>query len=299
MTVAGVGAAESGRERALGLALLADGVMLVSFLWLAIASGSLSLAAEVFRGGVLTLLGVWAFRVMCQVHRGTLSQYDFGTGKLEQFANLLVALGMMLGAAWVLWRAGLALANPPQRVARLMLAGTFLSGVNLMVNALAFLALWRTGRDGTSVVMRGQIRSRAGKLMVSTLVTTAIAVAALAPDTLAGRYADAAGALLVVAVMLTLSISLFRTTLPDLLDRTLAEGRQAVINRVLGRYFDDYQALGAVRSRQAGNTLHVEVTLGFLGTRPFAEVAATARSVGAALEEALPGAQVVVIPVAT
>lgn len=291
-----VTAAERARERALGLTLLADTVILLIFAAIAVASGSLSLLAETLRGAMLFLLGVYAFQVMRQVHRRALVQYDFGTGKVEQFANLLASAGLLLGAAWVLWKAVRALDAPPATDEGLMLASTLAALLNLVVNVVGFLLMWRSGRDGVSVVMRGQIRARFGKVVVSALVTLAIAVAALMPGTFAGRHADAAGAVLVGVVMVLVAVSLLRLTLPDLLDRTLSEGRQVVINRVLARFFEGYEALGAVRSRQAGGTLHVEVTLGFRGLRPFSEVAATARAVTAALEEELPGAEVVVIP---
>ncbi|WP_207537428.1 cation diffusion facilitator family transporter [Sabulicella rubraurantiaca] len=289
--------AERSRERSLLFALLADASILVVFTTVGVLSGSLSVLAETLRGALLMVLGWYSLYVMRQVHRAALHDYDYGTGKVEQFANFLVALGLLIGAAWLLFRGISNLVSPPPRSSGLLLMGGVVSAVNVVLNSVAFLALWRSGRDGASVVMRGQIRSRLGKLIVSVLVTVAILVAAFVSDPAVARHADVAGGFLVVAVMVVIAAGLFRQTVPDLLDRTLAEARQAAINRVLSRFFDRYDALGSIRSRQSGGRVHVEVTLGFRGDLPFAEVAATSREIAAAVEEEMPGAEVVVRPV--
>nr|WP_302474410.1 cation diffusion facilitator family transporter [Roseococcus sp. MDT2-1-1] len=289
---------ERSRERSLLFALLADASILVVFTVVGVLSGSLSVLAEMLRGVLLMVLGWYSLHVMRQVHRAALHDYDYGTGKVEQFANFLVAVGLLIGAAWLLYRGISNLVTPPPpRPAGLLLIGGLVSALNVVLNSVAFLALWRSGRDGASVVMRGQIRSRMGKLIVSVLVTVAILVAASVSDPAVARHADVAGGFLVVAVMVVIAAGLFRQTVPDLLDRTLADARQAAINRVLSRFFDRYDALGGIRSRQSGGRIHVEVTLGFRGDLPFAQVAATSREIAAAVEKEMPDAEVVVRPV--
>ena len=247
-----MGAAERGRERALGFALAVDGVLLSAFVVVSVLAGSLALMAEALRGGLLWSLGLYALWVMRRVHRRALHRYDFGSGKVEQFANLLVAIGLLLGAAWLGVRVSLAVLSPPAPAPPgLRLAVMALAVVNLGFNLAAFAALWRSGRDGTSLVMRGQIASRLGKCVTSAVVAAALAAAALAPASWLGRNGDTLAAVLVVAVMLTLAARMLRESLPDLLDRSLAENRQIAINRVLAGFFDRYDGLGAVRSRQS------------------------------------------------
>ena len=110
-------------------------------------------------------LELFALGVMRRIHRGVLADLEFGTGKLEQIANLVIGVGMLGGAAWIVVKAlaivigertvgapfGLALAaitagNAPARPASpqpfaprtLVVAGT---GWNAWVNSGASSAL--------------------------------------------------------------------------------------------------------------------------------------------------------------
>jgi cation diffusion facilitator family transporter len=291
---------ERRRERSFALSLGADSGILLLFLGLSIWSGSLTLLADTVRGLLLLLLGIYALTVLQRVHRKHLAAYEFGTGKLEQFANFLVGLALLMGGLWVAARAVGNIVAPPPPVPdpgmRLMLAMAG-SALNTLVNLAAFWALWRAGRDGTSLIMRGQIRARLGKLVTSLVVTGAIGLSAAAPGSAVARVADIAGPIFVVGVMLYVSATLLREALPDLLDRALDEARQAAINQVLVRHYDRYETLESVRSRQAGTSLYVEIGLGFGASLNFGEVATVCREMAEHLRELIPGADVTVVPV--
>jgi|GEM_PF-527257 len=292
-------AVERRREISMALSLGADfGVMLL-YIGMSIWSGSLTLMAETVRVILMLLLGCYAFEVLRGVHRKRLRIYEFGTGKLEQFANFLIGAALLVGAAWVTGRAVGALLSPPPAASgtRLWLAMAA-SMLNLLVNVVAFWALWRAGRDGTSLIMRGQIRARFSKLVTSAIVVIAIGISASAPGSTVSRAADILGSAFVACVMLYVGVTLVREAVPDLLDRALDEARQAAINEVLIRHYHRYETLERVRSRQAGTRLHVEIGLGFNEALSFGEVAAICREMTEHLCALIPGADVTVVPVA-
>jgi cation diffusion facilitator family transporter len=289
------------REWSLALSLAADSSMCLAYAVVAIGSGSLPMLAETLRGGILAALGWLILAMMRRLHRRQLHAYDYGTGKLEQFSNFLVGGLLLLGAAWVALRSLAAYAaGPPSPDPSLhgwMVAAQVLAAMNVAVNALAFIALWRAGRDGTSLLMRGQVQARAGKLATSLLVCAAVAVAAAWPGTRGAWIANLAGGLVVVVVMAGIGIAMLRQTLPDLLDRALEEDLQRTINATLSAHFDAYDTLEHVRSRQSGQDVHIEITLGFDADRNFGEVATAARRMEQELEARIPGAEVTVVPV--
>ncbi|MGX9963251.1 cation transporter [Roseomonas sp. F4] len=291
------------REWSLGLSLAADSVMLVAYAVVSLGAASLPMLAEALRGGILLLLGWGVFGMMRRLHRGHLPSYDYGSGKLERFANFLVGGLLLLGAGWVVLRSFAAYAagptSPDPSLHGWMVAAQLLAAMNVVINALAFLALWRAGRDGTSLLMRGQVQARAGKLVTSLLVLAAVAVAAAWPGTRIAWIANLAGGLFVVAVMASIGIAMLRETLPDLLDRALEEDLQRTINATLGAHFEAYDTLERVRSRQSGQDVHIEITLGFDAGRNFGEVAAAARMMEQELTARIPGARVTVVPVAS
>ncbi|WBV43950.1 cation transporter [Pseudoroseomonas cervicalis] len=291
-----VGAAALRRERSVLFCALADIAILVAYVAIALQAQSLTLLAEALRGWLMVALELLALVLMRRIHRGRLAAYDYGAGKLEQFANLLIGLGMAGGSAWLAAQALGKIHLPsaaPNEAVRLAL---LLSLANLALNLAAFGALWRAGRDGRSVIMTGQIRTRLSKLLSSAVVVLAIGAAAWAPGSLLSLVADAGGTLFVVVVMAVVAVRLWRDSLPDLLDRNLEEERQALINRALAARFETYEALLSVRSRRSGSRVHVEIALGFAPGRSFAEVAAAMQAVRAELAALIPGAEVVVIP---
>src|SRR5687768_4789235 len=92
---------ERQREWTMALSLIGDTAMVAAVGTVSIASGSLAMLAEAIRGVTLTLLGWSVFVLMRRVHRGQLNAYEYGTGKLEQFANFMVGGMLLLGAVFI------------------------------------------------------------------------------------------------------------------------------------------------------------------------------------------------------
>ena len=81
-------AEQAGREHALTKAALLDFACVGMLLTLGIGADSLTSLAEGIRGGLMTLVDVAALVVLRRLHRGTLSGFDFGTGKIEQLVGI-------------------------------------------------------------------------------------------------------------------------------------------------------------------------------------------------------------------
>jgi len=286
------------RENSMLLGIGFDLCILFPYVIVSIWGGSLTLLAETVRGGLLLALEVVVYGLLRRIQRGRMSEYEYGSGKLEQFVNLVVGLAMALGAIWLASKAlgRLLTTETVAQPAMGMAVSAALAAVNVAINLVTAWSLWRAGRDGTSVIMIGQIRSRLSKLFASVVVVVAIAVGAIDHGGAASKFADLAGTLFVVLIMLAVTVSLWRESLPDLLDRSLGEERQAAINRVLVAHFNEYDALLAVRSRQSGKSIHVHIELGLDPGLPLARAEALSRSICAAIQAEMPGAEVVVLP---
>lgn len=265
--------------------------LLAAWAW----SGSLTALADGLRAGLLMLLDMFVFLVLRRIHRHRLPGYHYGVGKLEHFLNLMVGATLVLAGAVVLGLATMRATAADSGSAASFGTAAAMSAVNTLQNLVTLAVIWRAGRDGTSVLINGQIRARIGKLASSMIATTSILASVLFAGTLAGRTADLFGSVVIVAVMLWTASRLIRAAMPDLLDAMLDEAQQAAINQVLIRRFRDYDLLHHVRTRQSGRTVFVEIGLGYDAGRTLGEVDRVNRSVAADLRALIPDAEVSIV----
>ena len=92
---------EAAEERSLEFALFADSGIITTWLVVGLLGGSLTVIAETIRAILMIAIEVFAYVLMRRLNRGRLTDLEFGTGKLEQVANLLIGGGMLVGAAWI------------------------------------------------------------------------------------------------------------------------------------------------------------------------------------------------------
>ena len=250
---AAITADQHAKERSIFWASLADFWILVAMVQVGLLGGSFTMLAEALRGTLMLAIEIFSFIVMRRIHRGVLSGFEFGPGKLEQVASLSIAVGMFGGAVWIAIGvldiiAGERPLGTPFGLALAAMLGAF----NTWVNIVAWDAMRRAARSGGSVIMYAQFRARTVKLFSSLFVQATMTVAAISQNDVIVAWADAIGSSVVALVIVINAIQMMRSGLPDLLDRTLEEGIQVALNRALARHFRDYAHIERVRSRRAG-----------------------------------------------
>lgn len=289
-------AAALARERSMLLAALTDLLLIVGLFITGVWANSLMIIAEGVRALLLVALEFLLLLLLRRIQRGRTFDFDYGPGKLEQFANAGIGTAMGVAGLWVAANAAYRWWNPPDQAAVGLLFAACVGAANLIQNAIVFRALWKAGRDGASVIMTGQVRTRLAKLVSSALVLLALGVNLAFSGGPIGHMAEVVGSAFVAFVMLQLAVSMWRQALPSLLDRTLEERQQRLINRALVSHFEAYDSLIAVRSRLSGNTPYVEIELGFSPERSMGDVQSVADRVRAEVTALIPGAVVMVVP---
>ena len=286
------------RERSMLYAGLSDLALIVVAFAAGAWANSLMIAAEALRGSLLFCLEMVLLLLLRRIHRQRIHAFDYGAGKLEQFANLGIGTAMGFGGLWVGATAAYRWWHPPAQGGLGLDFAALVGVINVLQNGWAFWTLSRAGRDGASVIMTGQIRTRFAKLVSSGLVLTALCVNAVFRGQPIGLAAEVLGSAFVALVMLELAVSMWRSAMPSLLDRTLEEAQQLLINRALADYFDEYEDLVAVRSRMSGNTPLVEIVLGFAVHRQIGDIQHIVDKIKVTIGELIPGSAVTVVPIA-
>ena len=109
-------------------------------------------------------------------------------------------------------------------------------------------------------------------------------------------YLDPLASGITVGFMIQSAWKLTRHSIHDLLDRSLEEPLQVLINRQLVLAFDEYTSLDGVRSRYSGQNVFIEIFLGFEPQRSLAEIQNITDTIKRNLEAEIPHAEVLIIP---
>ena len=264
----------------------------------AILAGSLTMLAELIRGVLMTIIEIAALMVMRRIHRGGTAVFEFGSGKLEQLVNLLIAGGLLGGALWIAIDVVKLVSSGEEHGSPAGFAlAAFVTAINTYVNVLAWDGVRRAARGGGSLIMQGQLQSRVVKLVSSSCVVITLTIAALASDGVVIMWADAIGALLVCGFIVHSALDMIKSGLPDLVDLAVNEECQAAITRMLVKHFDNYDQLGHVRTRRAGDLVHVEIALGFRPDLTIGEVNARIDAMKANLQQEVGHADISILAV--
>ncbi len=256
--------AEQQRERALFYTLFADISILAVIAVVAFASGSLTMQAELVRIVLMVGLEVFSFVAMWRIHRGRFTDFEFGHGKIEQLANLGIAVGLLGGGGLILTGSIDALTGDPQVLSPLGLAlGASVAAVNTAENFLAWWAMRKAAEVERSTILESQMRARWVKLVSSGVVQLALTIAAITYDTMVAHWLDGLGAIFVACFMILTAIDMLREGLPDILDKGLDEAAHLAILRALAANDESYATFHGVRTRRAGGHMFVEVDLGY------------------------------------
>jgi cation diffusion facilitator family transporter/anti-anti-sigma factor len=283
-------------ERSIFLAILADSAISVSMVLVGLFGGSFTIVAEALRAWLMLAIEIFSFVIMRRIHRGVLSNFEFGHGKLEQLASLAIAVGMFGGAIWIALGVVsiIAGAKPLGTPFGLALAA-MLGAVNTCTNVVAWDGMRRAARSGGSVIMRAQLRARVVKLFSSLFVQATMTVAAVSLNDVIVAWADAIGSAFVAGFIVINALEMMRSGLPDLLDRTVEEEIQIAVNRALARHFKDYDRLDRVRSRRAGEQVFIEIALGFDGSLEVGEADRRAEALKTTLNEEIRRADISIL----
>jgi divalent metal cation (Fe/Co/Zn/Cd) transporter len=284
------------RERAVLDVILLDVVGGFGVLIFGLLDDSLTLIADGTRGVLLLFVEVYAWIMLRRIHRGRFSEYDFGTGKIERVVNVAIALGLLVAVASIVVGGFFRVDHQPSSSALLFATAVFFAEFNLLVNLYGLVAFARANRDQPSIIIESQISARLVKSLSSFAVFLILLASGVIPDPTVSNFLDILGSFFVCIVMARTAMQQLRESVPDLLDRSLADDVQVDVYRVLAANFDRYDDVVAVRSRRSGRELLIDVELGFGKDATVEQLTALGSRLTDEVRARLPDARVKVVP---
>lgn len=260
-----------------------------------IFSNSLTQMADLFNSILEFVSITLSWLTLRALRRDNRSIFNYGLGKIENIASLFIGLFMLIGIlvmTFLIW-------NRLQNLVRIQGFGVWLGIACTLtfgaINAVLLAKSLRHKRKAPSPIVDAQCRLFAVKTIGNTCMFFTFALS-LSLDYRWVLYIDPAASCITVGVMIQSAWKLVRHSIHDLMDRSLDEPLQALINKELIRHFNEYTALDGVRSRYSGQNIFIEIFLGFDPGFMLAEVQKTTDAIKRDLENAIPHSEVWVIP---
>jgi divalent metal cation (Fe/Co/Zn/Cd) transporter len=291
---------ERAKEHAILQALGMDVVMVSALLATGIFGGSLTMLAEGVRGFPGFVLECFSLVLLRRIHRGTLVDMEYGSGKVEQVGNLFVGVSMLIASVWIIIGVVGMISGTRQVGTPLGLACAAVIGmVNVYINLVAWDAVRRaTARDRSSLIMQGQLTIRRVKLFASVIVVTGLTVAALSTDDVVVAWADGIPAAFVACYLVVSSIEVLRGAVPDLLDRSAGAGVRRVVSVALANHAASFAGVNRFRSRRSGHVTFVEIALTVARELKMSEVEERVASLERDIKGQLENAEIVIVTTA-
>lgn len=254
-------AEERGKERSFFYSNMADVGTNALLVLAALGSGSLTMLSEAIRSMLMLCASLYAYWVLIAVHRGRLTRFAYGVGKLEQLVWVVVGVALALSGLWVSQKVFAAVFHsglPPSPFG--LTAAAVVNSVNTLINILGWHAMYTASSGDRSGVYGAQLRARFTMMTSSLFLQTTLTVAALAKDDVVALVLDAVGAAFVAGLMLYNGISMIGRALPDLLDAPVAGDLATLIRRTVADVLPAEQTR-SIRTRRSGRTTFVEVAV--------------------------------------
>lgn len=255
-------AQERAKERSVIYSIVADGVMVGLQVLFAVVTGSLTLLSEAVRSIMMLVIEFYSLWLMGGIHRGRLQHFQFGIGKIEQFAWLIIGAGLVVSGLWVASKVVDSITTIQFVPSPLGLASAaVVNAINLMVNGFSFYAMIISSEENDSEIFTAQIRARALKLANSVFLQITLTIAALASDPLIALVMDGIGATFVACLMVVTGFSMVTRSLPDMLDAPIDGSLQDEIAAAIEATSLSPEDIVQIRTRRSGRFPQVELTL--------------------------------------
>lgn len=208
---------------------------------------------------LVALTACWL--VLRRAHTANTGRYAYGLGKLENLAELLIAV---MQAILVIIAATSAVSHilHPEGVQGAEL-GLLITAIAVAGNMYLSRSARSLAEKTRSPVLEAQARVHFLSAIGSGTVFVVTAVLSLFQGIPALYYLDPAGSFVVIGFMVHNIYAMLTNSVASLLDQAIDEAGQLRILKALATHFYDFRELGDIRTRQHGGKMFVELHLDF------------------------------------
>ncbi len=269
------------------VSVLAAVALLAVKLATGLATGSLGLISEAIHSGTDLVAALLTFFAVGVAARPADVGHAYGHGKAEHLAALGEGAILVLASLFVAGRAVMHLAGGAETHVDAAWYALVVVAVVIAIDASRTVVSWRAARRFGSPALQSNALHFASDLVGSTAVLIGLLLVRAGAE-----RADSAAALFVAVLVLLAAGRLMRTNVDVLMDRVPAEAEAAARAAITG--LQPEVELRRLRMREAGGRQFADVVIGVSPEAAVGQGHAAADRVEEAVQDALPGSDVVV-----
>jgi len=287
------------KQRTVLISLIIDFILWIPDVVAAILSMSIVLFADAVKCLNEIIATFFAYLTIRKMAKGGAGAYDYGMGKFETVTSIITGGVMLISLALVFFVAIYRIAIPESIVHEGAYLGIFLMIIGVSMNTFLWQKNFRLYVKEPSPIMDSQWRLFRTKAYSDFAVLLSLIISLAFSHYAWSLYIDPVASFFIVGVLLLSGTRVIRSSLPDLLDRTLDEELQMVIVQHLAQFFNEYSELHGVRSRRSGSNVYIEIFLEFDGEKRMCEVQQVIDRIKVSIEAQIPKSTVSIVPTST
>ncbi len=261
----------------------------------AATSNSSLLLADALKTGLEFMAVLLAWMSIRRITRGAGQDFEFGIGKLENLASLVIGSLMVLGVAVISFAAIRNIIDPTHATGigiYISLADQVVYGV---INGYLMRRAAQAAKHENSPIMASQAKMFFAMFFGNVFIFITVSLGLVLHQFSWSVYIDPLAALVVAATIVMAVIEVFSTSCYDLLDGALAEEDKLRIMRVLAENFDRYDMIYSVRSRRSGSRAFIEIYLGYDADRRVGDVEREIEAIRSAVVQLIRHSSVIIV----
>jgi cation diffusion facilitator family transporter len=260
----------------------------------ATANSSL-LLADALKTGFEFVAVLLAWLAIRRVTRGGGQDFEFGIGKLENLASLVIGSLMVLGVAIISFAAIRSIITPAHATGIGIYIALLDQVVFGVINSFLMRRAAQAAKRENSPIMASQAKMFSAMFFGNVFIFITVSLGLLLHRYDWSVYIDPLAALVVAATIVMAALEVFSTSCYDLLDGALAEEDKLRIMRVLAENFDRYDMVYSVRSRRSGSRAFIEIFVGFEPDKRVGDVDRDIEALRRAVSEQIGNSSVIVV----
>jgi cation diffusion facilitator family transporter len=260
----------------------------------AMTSNSIALLADLCNSALEFTADLVAFATFRLLRSKRFSRLEYGLGKFENVAGLLIGILMVLGALGLVFLTIARFRSPEE----LEGSGVWAAIIGMVVlggiNAWMFSRTRHLAGEHSTPLLETQANLFRTKMATDLVIATALIGGSLIGAEW-GHNLDPIASVVIIVIMLNEAWHLISDSLQDLVDQAINETMQMVVNRHLIRYFDSYERLEQVRSRKSGGDVFIDICLAFKPDATLGQLQPLIADLQSGIEKEIPRSRVTVV----